>query len=249
MDELREARGAPRTSINRPIGMGRRIAVVHVSLEDARALAHLLGVRLNDAFLFVVARSLRKALLRRGEDVEGVSLHCSVAVSQRRVRAESASGNHAGTLVVPVPLGMEDPRQQLAAIAAATARAKLSQLPSTSMNAVALLARSGLVRAYTRRQHMVNVLTTNVPGPPIALCLAGARISSPVALAPVVGNITVSFAALSYVSGLAFSVVADADAWPDFDALAAAMSASWRELEGLAPQSIAPAARECAQTR
>jgi WS/DGAT/MGAT family acyltransferase len=240
-EELRQASGAPPTSFNRPVGVERRITALHLPLDEARGLAHRLGVRLNDVFVYVVTRSLREVLLRRGEDTAGMALHISVAVSQQATRATSASGNHAGTVVVAVPIDLAGAREQLDAVAAATAQAKARQLAVISMNFGAALAQTGVARAYTRRQHMINVLTTNLPGPPVPLYLAGARVSSPVALPPIAGNVTVSFAALSYESELALSVVADAAAWPDFSDLAAALPASYRELQRLAAAEMAPA--------
>jgi len=239
LEELQQADGAPRTSFNRPVGAGRRVAALHVSLDDAKAIAHGLGVKLNDVFLFVAARGLRDALRGRGENVRGVSLHMSIAVTRPAVRSATVSGNHVGTVVVPVPVGIDDAASELRSIAEATAQAKTMQEASLSMELMVLLAETGVARAFTRRQHMLNVLTTNLPGPPVPLYMAGARLESPVAMPPIAGNVTVSFAALSYEAGLCFSLVADARAWPDLAAVSAGMASGWRELQAMLSASIA----------
>lgn len=133
-------------------------------------------------------------------------------------------------MIVPVPIDVESPGELLAAVAAATARAKTKQLPVLSTGMMVLLSHSGLTRAYTRRQHMINVLTTNLPGPPMPLYFAGARVYAPVALPPIAGNITVSFAALSYDDGLTLSLVADRDSWPDLSLLVEGMQQAWTML-------------------
>lgn len=92
------------------------------------------------------------------------------------------------------------------------------------------LAHTGITGLYIRRQHLVNVLTTNLPGPPVPLFFAGARVLDPIAMPPIAGNVTASFAALSCSGGLALSVVADGDSWPDLHVLEDGIRVGWTEL-------------------
>ncbi len=64
-------------------------------------------------------------------------------------------------------------------------------------------------------QRLVNVLVSNVPGPPAPLSLGGARVLEIFQIGVVQGNLTVSVGALSYAGQLSFSIVADADAVTD----------------------------------
>jgi diacylglycerol O-acyltransferase len=89
-----------------------------------------------------------------------------------------------------------------------------------------LLASTGLTRLFIRRQHFVNVLVTNLAGPRFPLYVAGARLIDAFAITPIAGNITASFAVLSYDGGLDLSVHVDADAWPDLEVLVGRMSPS-----------------------
>jgi hypothetical protein len=50
------------------------------------------------------------------------------------------------------------------------------------------------------------------------------------AITPLAGNVTASFAALSYNGTLDLSVDADAAAWPDIDNLIRGMSEEWGSL-------------------
>jgi WS/DGAT/MGAT family acyltransferase len=222
--------GAPHTSINRPIGSTRDIAVLRLPLRDVKDFAHARGVKVNDVILSLIAGGLRDVLLARGERVDGISLRASMAVLMPTSESGSVVGNHAGAMIVPIPVGEASSTIRLEAIAAATTRAKRTQRAAISQLFSVLLAVSGLTRFFIRRQHLVNVLETNLAGPPFPLFIAGARLREPYAITPVAGNVTASFAALSYNGGLDLSVHVDADAWPDLDALMDGMSAEWRAL-------------------
>ena len=225
---------APRTSLNRPIGVGRRIAVLRVSLAEAKAVAHRSGVKLNDVFLCVVAGGLRRLMVSRGEDLGCSSLRASVAVSLHPSDDGATVGNLVGTVVVPLPLERLEPASMLARIGAAAALAKSRQRAVVTSGLMVYLAKTGFTRWYIRRQHLINVLTTNLVGPPTPLYLAGARLEEAIAIPPIAGNVTVSFAALSYAGALDLSVIADAASWPDLDVLVEGMRASWQELASTA---------------
>jgi diacylglycerol O-acyltransferase / wax synthase len=225
-EALRQTRGAPRTSLNRPIEASRSVGAIHISLQGAKSVAHACDAKLNDMFLGLVATALRSVLASRGEPIRG-PLRASVAVS--RASSSDTSGNHVGTVVVPLPMDVADPRCLLTGVARSSARAKATQKALASTGLMVFLARTGITRAFIRRQHMINVLTTDLPGPPVPLYLAGAEVRDPIALPPIAGNVTVSFAALSYAGDLAVSFVADASAWPDARQLTDALRSSWLE--------------------
>jgi len=231
VEALRVGRHAPRTSLNRPIGVSRKLDVLHLDLREVRAIAHRQGVKLNDVFQCIVAGGLRGVLQSRGEDVQGVRLHVSMAVSMHPAGDSSTAGNNIGTVIVKLPLDQPAPCASLAEIAADSAKAKATQRPVVTPGVMSVLARSGLMRLYIRHQSVINLLTTNLPGPPVPLYLAGARLLDATAISPIAGNVTVSFAALSYCDRLNLTVVADARAWSDLDVLVSSMATTWRELQ------------------
>lgn len=194
-----------------------------------KEVAHLHDATMNDVFLALVAGGLRRVLLTRGEPVAGASIRASMAVSLHR-GDHSMSGNNVGTVIVSLPVDVEPTDEFLSAVASATALAKTKQLPADSTRLMVVLARLGITRAFIRRQHMINVLTTNLPGPPVALYMAGARLHDPVAIPPIAGNVTVAFAALSYDGGVTLSVLAERASWPDLDLLMTSMRVCWLEL-------------------
>jgi diacylglycerol O-acyltransferase len=226
---LREGTGTPHTSLNRPIGSRRSVGVLRLQLGEVKQVAHARGVKVNDVILDLVASGLRRVLKSRGEPTDGVSLHASMAVLLSRDTTDM-SGNHAGTMIVPLAVDGRSEGERLSTIAAATTRAKHAQRGAVSQSFMVLMAVTGLTRFLIRRQRMVNVLVTNLAGPQFPLYVAGARMLDAFAITPVAGNVTASFACLSYDGHLDLSVHADGEAWPDFDVLMRGMDLAWREL-------------------
>lgn len=227
-ETLRQGRRAPRTSLNRPIQAARRFAIVRLELGDVKAVAHAANVKVNDVFLAIVAGALRKVVKARGEDVS--VLHASMAVSMHPRGDGAVEGNRAGVMIVSLPVGEADVQSRLAVVATATVRAKSLQRARFAPVFMSMLAHSGLTRAYIRRQRMINLLTTNLPGPQFPLYVAGARLLQVYAVPPIAGNVTLSVAAISYDGQFDISLVADKAAWPDFELLTDATRASWSEL-------------------
>lgn len=222
--------GTPKTSLNRPIGLARRVGVIRFRLAEVKAAAHARGVKVNDIILEVIAASLGEVMAGRGERTGGVSISASMAVLESSTGGSALVGNHAGTMIVRLPVGPIGAEPRITAVANETARAKRSQVGVVSQGLMVLLAVSGLTRFFIRRQRIVNILATNLAGPPFPLYVAGARLLDAFPITPIAGNVTASFAALSYDGMLDLSVHADGDAWPDFDLLMAAMGRSWSEL-------------------
>jgi len=226
---IREGAGTPRTSLNRPIGSHRTVGVLRLQLGAVKQAARARGVKVNDVILDLVAGGVRHVLASRGERTHGVSIRASMAVLLSPETSD-VSGNHAGTMIVPLPVDGRSEDDRLSAIAAATTRAKQAQRGGVSQGFMVLMAVTGLTRFFIRRQRMVNILVTNLAGPQFPLYVAGARLLDAFAITPVAGNVTVSFAVLSYDGHLDLSVHADGEAWPDFDVLMTGIELVWREL-------------------
>ncbi len=64
------------------------------------------------------------------------------------------------------------------------------------------------------RQRLVNLYVTNVPGPPVPLYLAGARLLELFPMVPIEGNLTLTLGVFSYAGQLNLTAVADRDACP-----------------------------------
>jgi WS/DGAT/MGAT family acyltransferase len=219
---LRELLGedpAPRSSLNRPVGAGRRLVFVRARLDRVKAAAHAEGATVNDVVLAAVAGGARALLRSRGEPVEGLLLRAAVPVSLRP-GDPGVDGNRVGGMAVPLPVGEARPAWLLRRIAGETAvRKRRPRAPLFGGALAAPLVQRTMAHLYDH-QHLVNLFVTNVPGPPVPLYLAGARLLEVFPVIPIQGNVTVGLGALSYDGQLNLGIVADGDACPDIEVFA-----------------------------
>ncbi|MGZ4612128.1 MAG: wax ester/triacylglycerol synthase domain-containing protein [Kineosporiaceae bacterium] len=218
---------AARCSLLRPTGPRRRVAVARARLDDVRAVAHAHGATVNDVLLATIAGALHATLEGRGERVPAVVV--AVPVADRRTATARALGNRFREVRAALPR-VDDPVEGLETVAMIMRARKRSVVgPSASRVASALVRLAvaiGLYEPYMRRQRYLHTVVTNLPGPRRQQHLCGARILEALPLAVGGGgNVTVSFAALSYAETLAVTVTADPDTVPDLHRLTAALQA------------------------
>jgi diacylglycerol O-acyltransferase / wax synthase len=231
--ELFDTRNAaPLSSLNVVVGPGRRHRVVHLELEPAREVAHRHGGKVNDLVLAVVTGGIRDLLISRGEQVEGLELVAAIPAALRSAQTARDLGNTAGGLSAWLPVGEQDSRKRLERIAGVTRLAKTEQHASRVRGLMDWIGAVGLSQRFVERQRMINFIVTNVPGPPVPLYFAGARIDDVMPLVGTAGNVTLVFAALSYCGRLNVVINADAKACPDIEVLAAGMNRAWEDLIG-----------------
>ena len=224
----REGR-APRTSFNRPVGRQHRVLLVRADLGQAKQVAHAHHATVNDVVLCTIAGGARALLAGRGELHRRLVLKVSVAASLRALARGAQAGNLVGILLVPVPVGEEDPIRRLEQIARATADRK--RLPP--YQPAARLLQRWMIRTMNR-QRRINLLTSNLPGPAQPMYFAGAKILEVFQIGVVQGNVAVQVGALSYAGQLNLDIVADAYLVPDLTMFANGMT---EDLERLGARS------------
>ncbi len=226
--ELVMDRPAPETSLDRLVGPGRRFALVRANLDAVKTVAHLHAAKVNDVLLTAVAGGLRQLLSARREPVDSAVIPVYVPVTLRRP-GDEVRGNRIAQMVVPLPIGVADPLRRLRLIATETARRKALPRPSLGVFPTHGVAGRVFLKLITR-QH-VNVATADLPGPPVPLYFAGARVIEAFPVLPLIGTVSLDVGALSYNGQLNITVVADEQAYPDLEVFAAGMR---QELEAVA---------------
>jgi len=83
------------------------------------------------------------------------------------------------------------------------------------------------------RQRMFNLVVTNVPGPQFPLYILGRRLIGLYPVVPLAENQALGIAIMSYAGRLGFGLMADFDALPALEGLAAALERSIEELAGV----------------
>ena len=223
---------APRTSLNRPVGTDRRVALVRSRLDLAKQIAHAHHAKVNDVVLAAVADGLRGLLTSRGEDVEGLVQRAMVTMSLHDELPGQAQGNRPGWMMVPLPLGAADPVRRLELIAAETAARKYDARPEAGSGIFRFIAFQRVWYRLFPRQRSVNLVVTNAPGPPVPMYLAGARLREVFPVMPTMGNLTLVVGVLSYEGQLNFTAAADRDGCPDVEVFAQGVRGALDDLEG-----------------
>lgn len=206
---------APVTSLNVPVSADRRFAVIRADLDTTREVARSHDAKVNDVLLTAVAAGLRELLRSRGEDVHGLVQRAMVTITPPP--AEHGGGNKPGWMMVPLPLGEPDTARRLEAITAETAARKRRARPEAGSGIFRFVGVQRLWYRQFPRQRSVNLVVSNVPGPPTALYLAGARVLEIFPTMPTMGNLTLVVGALSYAGQLAITAVADAQHCADVE--------------------------------
>src|SRR5512132_428477 len=183
------AERAPTTSLNRPIGSDRRLAVVRSRLEVAKQVAHAHHAKVNDVVLAAVAGGLRDLLAGRGEPVERLVLRVMVPISLHHEQPGQARGNQDAMMLVPLPLGEPDPVRRLEQIAAETAACKHKARPQSASGVLSLAVVQRTSYRFLTHQRNMNLSVSNVPGPPVPLYLAGARLLELFPVVPILANL------------------------------------------------------------
>jgi diacylglycerol O-acyltransferase len=211
---------APRTSLNRPVGTDRGLALVRERLDLTKQVAHAHHAKVNDVVLAAVAGGLRELLARRGEDVQGLTQRAMVTISMHDEDPGQIEGNKPGWMMVPLPLGEPDPVRRLELIAAETTARKHKPRMEAGSGIFRFVAIQRVWYRLFPRQRSVNLVVTNAPGPPVPLYLAGARLLEVFPMMPTMGNLTLVIGVLSYAGQLNITAVADREACPDLEVFA-----------------------------
>ncbi len=239
--EVLTERPAPRTSLNRPVGTERRLAIIRGRLDITKQIAHAHNAKVNDVVLAAVAGGLRQLLASRGEDVQGLMQRAMVTISLHQVQPGQAQGNKPGWIMVPLPLGEPDPVRRLELIAAETAARKHDARPEAGSGIFRFVAAQRVWYRLFPRQRSVNLVVSNVPGPPVPLYLAGARLLELFPTMPVMGNLTLVVGVMSYAGQLNITAAADRDGCPDVEVFVEGVRSA---LDDLARSALVVASRK-----
>lgn len=254
---------APNTPFNVSVGAARAFAAVTLPMREVKALGRALGATVNDMVLLVCSGALRTYLAGRGR-LPKKSLIAAVPISLRAA-GDASSDNQASMSVISLGTHLADPLRRIEHVKAATAAMKAAMgsvksiLPTDypSIGVPWLLeaatALYGKARVADRIPQVANVTISNVPGPPVPLFMAGARMLTNYPTSIVVHGMALNITVQSYDQSLDFGLMADAQAAPDVKALAEAIGGAFEELRALplpAPAAAQPgAARQAAPAK
>ncbi len=241
---------APRTSFNATITSRRSIAFTDVDLSDVKRVKSALGVTVNDVVTAVVGGALRRYLEHRGELPD----HSLIAAAPISVHSQAESQR--GTTKVSVMFSSlatdeKDPLERLRVVAGANDEAKeIHRMVGADtlirwaehfwLNAFGLGARLySSLHAADHHPVVHNLILSNVPGPPVPLYLAGARVVGIYPLGPIMDGAGLNITVLSQEDRVGFGIVACPDLVPRVWDLAEAIPEALAEMvDAIANETI-----------
>ncbi|WP_193045772.1 WS/DGAT/MGAT family O-acyltransferase [Mycolicibacterium baixiangningiae] len=212
----------PPTFLNHKLSPARSFASATLSLAEAKETSRHLGVTINDLVLATAAGGLRDLLLTYdGHPDEPIIASVPVATDTSRDRI---TGNALSTMLVSLPVHIDDPLEQvrLTAVAAGIAKENHDLLgPGTVGRSLEYVPPTALrtVFGWTSRRkapnQLFNVIVSNVPGPRRRGCVAGAVVSEIYSVGPLAAGSAMNVTVWSYVDQLNISVLTDGSTLAD----------------------------------
>jgi WS/DGAT/MGAT family acyltransferase len=211
-----------------------------VSLSEVKAVKNALDVSVNDVVLGITTGALRRYLVRR-EELPDRALVASIPTS---IRADDDPrfGNRVSSMFAALPVDIDDPIERIRSIARSMSGAKNlhEEVGGSTLQdwaevaAPALFSRAtrfySRLRIGERLRPVINLVMSNVPGPPWPLYLAGARLVAMYPLGPIFDDCGLNVTVLSYLDNVDFGFLASSELMPDVDDLAAGVPEALAEL-------------------
>jgi WS/DGAT/MGAT family acyltransferase len=228
---------APATAPLSPIMTERSLSVrfhmLQLPLADLKGAARTVRGRLNDAFVAGVAGGLHRYHAIHGLTVPALRMTMPIST---RVDTVTGGGNQFVPARFAVPTHHADPISTMSAIRELVAQERaepalaLSDQVANVLNRLPVTATTGIFGAMLKG---VDFVTSNVPGAPIPVYLAGARMDAQIALGPLSGS-AMNVTLLSYCDDVNIGINIDPAAVPDVDVMIECLAESFAELCALA---------------
>jgi diacylglycerol O-acyltransferase len=221
-----------------PIMTGRslsaRFDVVSAPLAELKAAAKKAEGRLNDAFVAAVAGGLAKYHERRGAPVD--ALRMSMPISIRAADSEVMGGNQFVPARFAVPMNIADPLERMRQVRelVATQRAEPALAFTGAITGILNRLPTGITtQIFGGMLKGMDFVTSNVPGAPIPVYLAGARVEANYALGPLSGA-AINVTLLSHLDDVFVGINSDPAAVPDPELLVECFEEGFAEVRKVA---------------
>ena len=237
---------APRTRFNVTISPARVIDGRSFPLAEIKNIRKLdLGAKVNDVFLAIIGGAMRRYLLAKN-DLPEKTLTAMAPISVRSSTEQGDMGNQVAAMIAPLGTHIADPVERLQYCHDRTKNSKamteaIGARNMTEMSKVSpalymalgaqLYTRLGLAN---RMAPAVTTVVTNVPGPPVPIYSAGARLESMMGLVCLTDGMGLGHVVQSYVDEATITFTADRKLVPDPEFYAECIEDSFKEFRDAA---------------
>ncbi|MEP1421384.1 MAG: wax ester/triacylglycerol synthase family O-acyltransferase [Erythrobacter sp.] len=182
----------PRTRFNKTISPHRVVEGQRFPLADMKAIRSLtpaVKVKVNDVALAVIGGALNKYLTAKN-DLPKSTMTAMAPISVRSDGEKSDMGNQVSAMIAPLGSHITDPAERLAFVFGRTSNSKAmtnaigarTMTEVSKVNPLLYMALGAQLFNRVSIAHSLampfNTVVTNVPGPPIPIYSAGARLES-----------------------------------------------------------------------
>ncbi len=232
---------APRSLFNTQISDKRALGVISLDLQRVKSIARTHQVSLNDVVMALCTSAVRENLKRRGA-LPDKPMIAGMPISLRSA-GDGNANNQVSMVQCELPTNEPDPQVRLQRIRATTAKIKArvvafsNLIPTDFPGLAAPFWATGLSRLWQRGRlserlpPLANLVISNVPGPPVPLYLAGARVTHYYPISIVTHGLALNMTVQTYAGSLEVGILSCPDALPQPQALAKRLSAALDELE------------------
>ncbi|MEM6476538.1 MAG: wax ester/triacylglycerol synthase family O-acyltransferase [Pseudomonadota bacterium] len=243
----------PRTRFNRSISPHRVVEGRSFKLADVKAIRALLPeAKVNDVALAIIGGALNKYLTAK-DDLPKSTMTAMAPISVRSDGEKGDMGNQVSAMIAPLGSHLADPVERLEYVFSQTknSKAMTNAIGARTMTEVskvnpALYMALGAqlfnrVSIAHRLAMPFNTVVTNVPGPPIPIYSAGARMESmALSLICLTDGLGLAHVVQSYVDEAIISFTACRDIMPDPEFYAECLQDSFDEMLAAAKAAPAP---------
>jgi diacylglycerol O-acyltransferase / wax synthase len=225
---------APASTPESPIMTGRSLSCyfdyLDSSFADLRAASKAGGGTINDVFMTVVTRGLYRYHERHGNAVPG--LRVNMPINLRTGAEDDQGGNRWVPARVILPVDVPDVAEHMRALQPVLRQAVSEPALMLSDQVYRLLVRLPTAAATSLSAGLMkgtDFAATNLPGPPMAVYFAGAKVLSFLPFAPR-GGAALNVAMMTYAGRAQFAVNIDEQAVADPEELMADLQAALDEV-------------------
>ncbi len=250
---LKAAIEAPKTRFNTKISPHRVVDGQVFELAHIKALRSIVeGAKVNDVMLTIIGGGLNKYLSHH-KDLPKTTMTAMAPISVRAEGEKNTMGNQVSAMIAPLGTHLSDAKERMEYVFNETSRSKemTSALGARQMTEASkvspalfmalgaqLYSRLGVANYMTRP--VINTVVTNVPGPPVPIYQAGAKLVSMQGLLCLLDGMALGHVVQSYVKEATITFTADRDVVTDPEFYSQCLRESFEEMAELAGIDLSP---------
>lgn len=223
----------PRSPIMTERTLARRLDTLELPLDDLKRAAKAVGGTLNDAFVAAVVGGMQRYHARHESLPD--DLRMTMPINVRKEGSTSLGGNQFTPARFLVPLSVTDPGERVTTLGALARQVRdepavqMTDALAAVLNQLPTSVTTALFGAMLKGADFV---TSNVPGVPFPVYLAGAELRGNYAFGPLSGS-AANITLVSHCGACCIGVNTDAVAIPDADEFMEALADGFAEIVAL----------------